>query len=58
MAHGKNAQKNGRCGREYWSRRPGSGNSWGPIAKQITHEKERAEAKQELHKIKKDVNKD
>jgi len=44
MAHGENANKWHR-GREYWSRRAGV-QSWGPIGKQITHEKERMQAKE------------
>lgn len=43
MAHGQNANK-WHQGREYWSRRAGI-QSWGPIGKQITHEKERMQSK-------------
>ena len=46
MAHGKNANRHG-CSREYWSRRAGV-QSWGPIGKQITHEKERMQGKRIL----------
>lgn len=50
MAHGKNAEKNGRS-REYWSRRPGPPDGgWGPIYKEITHRMERAAARRAEHK--------
>lgn len=41
MAHGKNAERKGHCGREYWSRRPGSQSDWGKRSKRYTHRKER-----------------
>jgi hypothetical protein len=41
MAKGKNAQKNGHCGREYASRRPYSWVGHGRIVKDLTHRKER-----------------
>lgn len=44
MAHGQNANR-WHQGREYWSRRAGT-QSWGPIGKQITHERERMQSKE------------
>jgi hypothetical protein len=44
MAQGENAKKIGHCGREYWSRRPGSGIGWGQRFKEVTHRRERRQA--------------
>lgn len=39
--HGENAERKGHCGREYWSRRPGSMSDWGKTSKKYTHRKDR-----------------
>jgi hypothetical protein len=41
-------------GYEYWGKRPNSGCTPGKEDKKITHQIERAQAKQKLHKEKKD----
>lgn len=51
MARGENAERH--PGREYWSRRlPGACCSWGRIGKWVTHRRERAAAKREERKLK------
>lgn len=52
---GKTAQKNTR-NREYWSRRlPGACWPWGAIGKWVTHRRERAAAKREERRIKRNL---
>lgn len=46
MAHGENAQKNGKRGKEYWkSRLHRHGESLGRVTKTLTHRKERRQNK-------------
>lgn len=56
MSHGENANKN--WGREYWSRRHRGMLSWGKVAKQLTHEKERMIDKKIVQDELKNFNKD
>lgn len=60
MAHGKNAEKEGHSGREWWSRRP---IKWHPISdnskinkffKRLVHKIERKQGIQEIEKQIKD----
>lgn len=48
MTHGERAERNGHCGREYWSRRPGSGMGWGRTWKRVTHRIERLLRRREV----------
>jgi hypothetical protein len=51
---GKTAQK-APTGREYWSRRLPGAYSWGRIAKWMTHRKERAAAKREESRARRNI---
>jgi hypothetical protein len=53
MSRSKKGKKS--PGYEYWSKRPNSMSSPGKISKNITHRKERADAKKVVHKAKKNV---
>ena len=50
MAHGKNAEKNGHLGKEYWSPRLRGMWPWGKDAKEMTHRRERAAERRVQHK--------
>jgi len=45
MAKGKNAEKYGHPGREYWSRRYPNGADWNKFGKKLTHRYERRQRK-------------
>ena len=52
MSHGENAEKNGRCGKEYWkSRLKPHGEIPGRFTKQRTHRKERQQGRAECQEF-------
>lgn len=49
MAHGKNAERAGHCGKDYWSRRlPERCPPWGKESRERTHRYERQQARREM----------
>ena len=48
MAHGENAERGGRPGYEFWSRRPCSHLGFGRWVKTMTHRAERRQGKDEI----------